>query len=159
MITVTAISSDSMLCVDMAGLLSVEEVQRFHRDKLAMLRQMGLGPGQYVCLVITRGNQIQTQEVTAALDDILHNSPVKPRKIAVVRDGVLTRMQARRVLGANPTAQIFEDMADAREWLMAADEITPLVGIVASWNQSAGHRDRFGGNTWRGADMGSGSPG
>ena len=47
---------------------------------------------------------------------ILH-SPLKARKMATVRDGVLTRMQTRRMSKLRSDAEVFESRAEAEAWL------------------------------------------
>ncbi len=54
-------------------------------------------------------------EAFAAL--IVH-SPVKARKIAVVREGALTRMQSRRIGQQRSSYEVFEKIEDVNAWLL-----------------------------------------
>lgn len=83
--------------VRMGGMLTVQEVALFSREEQDAVRAMGLGSGEFDLLIETEGNLVQTQEVMNALGRLMLDSPLKARRIATVRAGVLTRMQSRRL--------------------------------------------------------------
>ena len=102
----------------MGGMLTVEEVEAFSREEQAAARSMGAASGGFVLLVETIGNQVQTQEVMAAFGRLLQSSPLKAGKIATVRAGALTRMQSKRVMQQRSGTAVFDNVADARSWLL-----------------------------------------
>jgi hypothetical protein len=117
MIRVTAEPARKLVRAHMSGMLAVADVHRFAKDKEAAVRGMGLGSGEFLMLVVTEGNTIQTQEVMEAFRDLLLHSTVKPKRIATVRDGVLTRMQTTRISKARDDTEVFDDLASAEAWL------------------------------------------
>lgn len=117
MIIVRAEPQLKRIHVRMSGMLTVEEVTRFSREEQNAVREMGLKSGEFDLLIKAEGNFVQTQEVMNALGDLMLNSPLKARRIATVRDGVLTRMQTKRISKLRSAAEVFETLADAEAWL------------------------------------------
>lgn len=117
MITVTAEPQHRRVRARMGGMLTVADVEAFSREEQAAARAMGAGSGEFDLLIETVGNHIQTQEVMQAFGALLHNSPLKARRIATVRDGVLTRMQSRRMMKERSGAEVFGSVAEAEAWL------------------------------------------
>lgn len=120
MITVTSEPRRRLVRAQMGGLLTIEDVQAFSQEEQRAVRDMGLRSGEFDLLVVTLGNVVQTQEVMQAFAVLMTSTPAKARKIAVVRDGALTRMQSRRVSGARPNYQVFDNVDDADTWLREA---------------------------------------
>lgn len=118
MITVTTEPALKRICAHMSGLLTVEEVEAFSRQEQDAVRSMGLGTGEFDLLVTTEGNQVQTQAVTDAIGKLILESPLKARKIATVRAGVLTRMQTRRMAKLRDNAEVFDTIEEAYRWLV-----------------------------------------
>ena len=118
MITVTSDPSRKLVRAHMSGMLTVDEVKAFGRDEQAAVRGMALASGEFVLLVETEGNLIQTQDVIATFAELMVTTPLKARRIATVRDGVLTRMQSRRVAKLREgSSMVFETVAEAEAWL------------------------------------------
>ena len=109
------------LQVFMADLLSVAEVEAFGRDEQDALIACGMLSGDYDMLVVTEGNVVQTPAVNDALAKLMLDSPIKARKIAIIRDTALTRIQTRRVLQVRGNTGMFHTVAEAEEWLAEAD--------------------------------------
>lgn len=118
MITVTTDPARKLVRARMSGMLTVAEVGIFEREEQAAVRAMGLGSNEYDLLVETEGNLIQTQDVMAAFGKMMLNVPLKARRIATVRDGVLTRMQSKRIAKLRDgTSEVFDSLAEAEAWL------------------------------------------
>lgn len=117
MIEITTDPARKLICVVMHGMLTVPDVEAFGRAKEDAVRAMGLASGDYLLLVHARGNLVQTQEVMEALSGLIVGATVKARRIATVRDGVLTRMQARRMSKLRDDYEVFDDIAEAEAWL------------------------------------------
>lgn len=119
MIEITFDTQKKLVRAVMAGLLSVEDVERFSRKEQDAVRNMGLGSGEFFLLVETRGNVVQTQEVATAFQNLMLNSPLKAKRIATVRAGALPTLQARRIGTVRYFAEVFDTTKDAEAWLFA----------------------------------------
>lgn len=121
MIAVTADPSRRLVRALMSGFLTVEEVHQFSRDEQAAVREMGLGSGEFLLLIIAQTDVVQTQEVMAAFQELIVTSTFKAARIATVRSGALARMQTRRVTSIRDDTAVFESVADAERWLFNAN--------------------------------------
>jgi hypothetical protein len=101
--------------------MDIGEVAEFSRSEQQAVTEAGLGSGEFLLLIDTEGAVIQSQEVVAAFLDIVANSPLKARRIAVVRGGSLTRMQTQRILMIREGATMFQTFAEAMQWLFAPE--------------------------------------
>lgn len=117
MIVVTTEPERKLVRVVMSGLLTVAEVERFSRDEQAAVRAMGLRTGEFLLLVDTIGTQVHTREVTEAFQSLMLDSPLKARRIALVRMGTLAAMQSRRISTVRSYSEVFATAAEAEEWL------------------------------------------
>lgn len=106
--------------VHMSGLLSAEEVHAFAREMRQAVTAMGLGSDQFSLLVETEGNTVQQQEVMTVFEELISRPELRAKRIAIVRHGVLGRMQARRLTSHRSGAEVFDSMQDADTWLRAA---------------------------------------
>jgi hypothetical protein len=104
----------------MSGMLSLEEVHAFAVEMREAAGRMGLGSGEFALLVETQGNTVQRQEVMSLFQDLLTRPQLRARRIAIVRHGMLGRMQARRLAEHSESTQVFDNMPDAEVWLRAA---------------------------------------
>ncbi len=121
MITVTFDPERKLVRAVMCGLLTVEEVEQFSRDEQDAVRRMGLASGEFLLLIDTLTQQVQTQEVMDAFRALMLDSPLKARRIATVRQGVLNRMQSRRIVQVRSAAEVFDNVTDAEAWLFAGE--------------------------------------
>jgi hypothetical protein len=119
MFTIETDPARSLVRVRMAGFMSPDEVEDFSRAEQAAVAEMGLGSGEFLLLVDTVGAVIQSQETVAAFAGIVADSPLKARRIAVVRANTLTRMQTQRILMVREDTAIFSTLAEAEAWLFA----------------------------------------
>jgi hypothetical protein len=91
------------------------------------LRRVILGlrwrPDTYVFLLDARGRTVQSQQVTEYVrQHLMHDSAIKPQRIAVLADGGLVGMQAKRLNTA--TRMTFFTEEEALSWLLS-DSSTP----------------------------------
>ena len=103
----------------MSGLLSLAEVKILGEEEQKAVRSMGLASGEFFLLVDAIGETVQTQEVAIAFGELISNSALKARRIAIVRSGVLASMQSRRIAAARPNHEVFGNVADAKAWLFS----------------------------------------
>lgn len=132
MIRVTMDPDRTLVRAEMAGMLTVDEVERFELEKEAAVHAMGLRSGEFLLLVLANGNAVQTQEVMAAFQDLLLHTTVRARRIATVRDGVLTRMQSRRLAKLRPDHEVFNTRDEAERWLFADESANGSPGEAAA---------------------------
>jgi hypothetical protein len=102
----------------MGGLLTLKDVERFSREEQQAVRAMGLGSGEFVLLVETKGEVVQSQPVVEAFQRLMLDSPLKAARIATVRSGALTTLQTRRIASVRESARVFEDVEAAEAWLL-----------------------------------------
>lgn len=126
MIEVTFDSQKRLVRAVMGGLLTAEDVERFSRDEQEAVRAMGLGSGEFLLLVETRGNVVQSQLVADAFQRLMLHSPLKAARIATVRTGALSTMQTRRISAVRDAAMIFETAREAEAWLVSGDETSSV---------------------------------
>jgi hypothetical protein len=122
MFTVFADPSRKLVRAHLSGFLSAREVQEFSRVEQGAVRGMGLGDGEYLLLVDTSGCVIQPQEVVSAFQQLVENSPLKARRIAIVRHSVLSRMQTERIIRFRENAAVFDSTEEAEAWLLALEQ-------------------------------------
>ena len=117
MITVTAEPHRKLVRARMSGLLTLAEVKTFGEEEQAAVRAMNLCSGEFFLLVDTVGNTVQTQEVVLAFRELVMNSALKAKRIAVVRAGALAGMQSRRIADARSDYEVFPNVVEAEAWL------------------------------------------
>ena len=122
MIRVTADPARRRINVVMGDMLTVEEIRAFSDEEQAAARGMGLASGEFDLLIVTIGNHVQTQVAMNEFKRLLMESPLKARRIATVRDGVLTRMQTKRISSVRANAEVFDSIGEAEAWLDAPDQ-------------------------------------
>lgn len=88
---------------------------------------MGCGDGGFLLLIDTGDTVIQSQETVAAFMRIVAHSPLKAKRIAVVRGDPLTRMQTQRILVIRDDAAIFRSLGEAEAWELG-DGASPAGG-------------------------------
>lgn len=117
MIEVTFDPHRKLVRTVMGGMLTTTDVESFSREKQQAVEKMGLNSGEFLLLIETRGSVVQSQEVVAAFQNLLLNSPLKAKRIATVRAGALSTLQTRRIVAVRDSARVFETVGDAEAWL------------------------------------------
>jgi hypothetical protein len=116
------------IAVDPAGFVRYELGGFFDEPSLAALRAeraaklplLRTAPNQHVTLCDVSRCAIQSQDAIAALRVILAEPEWRARRVAMVVDGALARMQVRRLVENMPHVQCFDDTASAEAWLKIA---------------------------------------
>ena len=103
--------------VETSGLGTIEEVVLFRRELEDVLAALGWRTNEYVFLMHTLDQVIQTQ----AFSNSLQTFPVPARRIAIVKSGALASLQSRRILDGSRSA-LFATLAEAEEWLYSDAE-------------------------------------
>lgn len=119
MIQISSLPFRQLIIAELSGFLSVQDVVDFERRKVAAARAMGLGGGEFDLLVDTVQCDIQPQDVIAAFQNMIANTPCRARRVALVHAASLARMQARRALNRDNVALV-DTRAEALEWLHQA---------------------------------------
>ncbi len=104
----------------LGGFFTVSEVQAFACEMQAVIASLNCIPGQHCVLIDASQGMPQAQDVTVAFVHMIGAAPVQARRIAVVAEGALYRMQTRRILAIDRSA-MFETSAEAEAWI-AEDE-------------------------------------
>jgi hypothetical protein len=108
-------------------MLNRDDVETFYRSELEAVEAMGCRTGEFFLLVETRGNVVQRREVMEAFQRLIEHSPVKAKRIAIVRAGALSSMQTRRIAKAREGVEVFDTVEDAENWLFSPRGEEPLV--------------------------------
>ena len=103
----------------LSGMLNRDDVETFYRSELEAVEAMGCRTGEFFLLVETRGNVVQRREVMEAFQRLIEHSPVKAKRIAIVRAGALSSMQTRRIAKARGGVEVFDTVEDAENWLFS----------------------------------------
>lgn len=119
MIQISSLPFRQLVIAELSGFLSVQDVADFERQKVAAARAMGLGSGEFDLLVDTVRCDIQPQDVIAAFQHMIANTPCRARRVALVRAGSLARMQAQRALDRENVVLV-DTRPEALDWLHRA---------------------------------------
>ena len=118
MYTITTDASQRILTAELSGFFSLDEVAAFARDEQAAARALRR-PSESFGLVLNAPDGIaQGQDVITAFAGLMRDMPLKAGRIAFASKSALLRLQVRRIIPAERAA-VFEDVADATEWVRA----------------------------------------
>lgn len=106
--------------VKLAGLLTVDEVNRYIADMAESFNREKITPG-YLLMIDTTEATLQTQEVVGALQQQIAKIP-KAKRIAIVNGSSLARMQIRRVM-TQEYMRLCASRADAMAWLIDGKDV------------------------------------
>lgn len=112
--------SRRLLRLELSGFWSVETVDAFDRARREVETATRLQSGDHVCLVDVRRHAVQSQPVTARAQVVIQESPIQPRKIALLVASALARAQLSRIV-VHPATKVFDNEGDAEAWLFASD--------------------------------------
>ena len=102
-------------------MLNLDDVETFYRREQEAVQAMGCGTGEFFLLVETKGNVVQSKDVMEAFQRLIEHSPVKAKRIAIVRAGALSSMQTRRIAKARSAVEVFDAVEDAETWLFSPE--------------------------------------
>ena len=118
-VDVTSDLSRRLVRAALSGMLTLDDVETFYRREHEAVRAMGCRSGEFVLLVETKGNIVQSKEVVEAFQRLILHAPVKAKRIAIVREGALPAMQTRRIAKVREGIEVFETVEAAVAWLSA----------------------------------------
>lgn len=95
-------------------------VERFAADQQRATRYLRCARGAHVVLCESAGPP-QSQEVIAAMQDLVVNIPNKAARFALVTSGAISDLQGRRLL-IRPGMAIFPDVPSSDDWLFGSSE-------------------------------------
>ena len=107
-----------LIITTLEGFFSLAQVAVYADAAERLIRQCSIAHGTYRILIDISGCAIQSQDVTAAFGRHVARVP-RSRRVAVVTQSPMIRMQIRRIVGRAELA-VFADGEDARSWLDAA---------------------------------------
>ena len=110
----------------LSGMLNLDDVESFYRREQEAAQAMGCRTGEFFLLVETKGNVVQSKDVMEAFQRLIEHSPVKAKRIAIVRAGALSSMQTRRIAKARSAVEVFDAVEDAETWLFSPGGKEPL---------------------------------
>ena len=120
-VNVMADRSRRLIRAVLSGMLTLDDVESFYRSELEAVQAMGCRTGEFFLIVETRGNVVQSREVMDAFQRLIEHSPVKAKRIAIVRAGALSSMQTRRIAKAREGVEVFDSVKEAEAWLFRSD--------------------------------------
>ncbi len=101
----------------LAGFFDDASLAALRAERAAKLPLLTTPPNQHVTLCDVSRCAIQSQEALAILRGMLADPRWRPRRLAFVVGGALSRMQVRRVVPTTMDIRWFNDMASAEHWL------------------------------------------
>lgn len=110
--------------IEMSGLFSPADIEAFLEARRRAHARLTCPPNAHLTLNDVRGMKIQPQEAVAAFQAMLADSAWRSRRLAFVVAPTLARGQLARALAGRPEARLFEDIAEAEAWLLAAEAPT-----------------------------------
>ncbi len=114
--TVAPVAAALIRC-GIAGFWTMPVLAGFIRDAEAAVRALDCPPGEHMVLCDVTHAAIQSQPVFAAFVAMPVAAKDRPRRVALVSNSALSRMQARRLIAARPDIALFDDEHEALRWL------------------------------------------
>jgi hypothetical protein len=106
--------------IRMHGFYGLEDVEAFFEARRKAHAELGLPRNAHMTLNDLRGMKIQQQEVIHAFQKGLAVPEEKARRLAVVVDAAMARLQANRAIASEDT-RYFTDPGSAEAWLLAEE--------------------------------------
>lgn len=108
-----------LLRIKLAGFFDRETLERFAAEKAVAIASLGRAPNQHVTLCELIDCKLQAQDVVGAFARLIADPRSRARKLALVTDSPLGRMQLRRIIGDH--ARIFDTRVEAERWLVSGE--------------------------------------
>ncbi len=125
MYSITVDYTHRLIRAHLTGFWRVDDVHAFARDEQAAAARAGWQSHDFCLLIDTVGDVIQNQDVMAAFQAMVVNAPRKARRLAIVRQGALARLQTQRIARRRENARVFGTLDDAERWLAGPDSLSP----------------------------------
>lgn len=106
-----------LIRIELTSFWTAASFAAFERELSRRLRAVGWQPGSYVALLDVRQRGVQSQEMAGEVHRARHDERrvLAPRRLAILVDGALVKMQATRINLADDA--IFYDEETALAWL------------------------------------------
>ncbi len=111
-----------LVSVSVAGVPSPEDVGWIAEEVRAAILSLGPHAGEHRTLYDARGIHVLPQATTDfVLKDFADTAQTHwARRLAFVASTMLTRLQIRRIVEVRPGAMLFDNVEEARAWLLDA---------------------------------------
>ena len=110
--------ASGVLHIRISGFWERETIDSFAKAMHAAIAALGRPPGEHLISCDVTAAAIQSQEIVDAFQILIVQGPTRARKLALFTSRVLSRMQARRIVGVRDQIAVFEDEATALRWLL-----------------------------------------
>ena len=113
-------AESKLLTVSLSGHWDLDILRNYQTDRQAAIRSMvsaGVAEADIRVLVDRRNQSVQSQDVAAALSEMLRDVEMKTARTAVIVSGALQRIQTIRTSGTERT-RVFTDEHEAKAWLL-----------------------------------------
>lgn len=118
--TISTDRARGMLIMEFGGFLLPTDLADYESKKAAAIVRLGRRPNDHVTLCDFSACGAQSQEVVGMFRASLENPVHMSRRLAVVVNGALVRLQASRILD-RPGSACFECRLEAERWLVGPD--------------------------------------
>ncbi|CAN5293649.1 hypothetical protein BH11PSE5_BH11PSE5_30160 [soil metagenome] len=108
-----------LITVRLSGFLTLPEVDDFFAEEQRQAQASGYRSNDFLLLVEAEGSVIQSQDIVTSIIEHIARAPLRARRVAVVREGTMTKLQTQRMLANRENASIFGERSDALNWLLA----------------------------------------
>ena len=116
MYTIAADRERRLLRLELTGFWSSDEASAFARDQQLAVRRLGPPFGTHLTLADVSNWDIQSQDVSAIIRDLVLNAASTSKRIALVGSRGLARMQFKRIVDREGM-RVFMSSLDAEAWL------------------------------------------
>ena len=107
-----------MLHVRLAGFFTIADVAQYETAFRRAVIDLGAGPNQHLTLCDATEAALSTVEVTAAFQRVIAKPENRARRCALVVEGALARIQARRTADREDV-MVFDNVPAAQKWLLS----------------------------------------
>ena len=115
MITTRVKQDARLLIVTLQGLLGADELGAFLEKRQRAVHDAGFRDEAYGILYDASACSVLPRDVAAMFQNPDERSTPRPKRVAVVVNGALARLQARRIV-KNPNAGYFSSFSEAFAW-------------------------------------------
>lgn len=100
------------------GRWSMEVLDRFERDRAALLADVGEHMNEFVCLTDVRDYSVLTADVASKAEQGILCMAFRPRRLAYLAANSITSLQMKRIAN-HDTVRSFASEREAMDWLLS----------------------------------------
>lgn len=120
-IRITQDKAHKLVLLDLSGNFSLDDVNQLDIERRRAVDGLKCGANQHLTLCDVSQTTLSTPDVVAALQQTIGNPAYRSKRCAMVVDGTLARLQARRAV-ARGDVMMFDTRADALRWLLRGNQ-------------------------------------